>query len=131
MYGAEPDVRIWRARWARRNGCRSGASLSSLHEEAGEAELPKPTSITYPFPNTTLEVWDGGRDGSKVVALSISNLGHAWPTLDGRDEFAAPNAVAPFDFTLEYLLDFFSAHELPERFCSHSKSHKLIERPRL
>ncbi|OCF43219.1 poly(3-hydroxybutyrate) depolymerase [Kwoniella heveanensis CBS 569] len=104
IYGPEPDVRDWRARWALRNG----------HPAPPEGGLPKPNKVYHPHINATEEVWDLGK--AEIRALSVRGLGHSWPTTEGLDLAGRPNQTATFNFTGQHLVQFFSRHQLPEEF---------------
>lgn len=98
-WGALPDVRVWRRRWAERNG----AGRDAAPEEAREVH-----------PGVWEEVWYCGRqDGAlEVRALSVDGLGHAWPTTEGLDASGRPDNRAVFNFTEQHLVGFFSRHAL-------------------
>ena len=97
-FGNEPDVRIWRAQWAERNGCRSKLGYT----------LPVPDDVQVKG-NATVERWGCQEE---VVAISVEGLGHSWPSREGRDTSGSPWHEADFDLTEDYLLDFFSSHRL-------------------
>ncbi|WVQ97008.1 hypothetical protein IAU59_004118 [Kwoniella sp. CBS 9459] len=106
IYGPEPDVRDWRARWALRNGHPAGAG-----ENSG---LPKPNKVYHPHINATEEVWDLGK--AEIRALSVKGLGHSWPSTEGLDLAGRPNQTATFNFTGQHLVQFFSRHQLPREY---------------
>ncbi|WVF70947.1 hypothetical protein IAT40_005742 [Kwoniella sp. CBS 6097] len=106
IYGPEPDVRVWRARWALRNGHPAPAGP--------QGGLPKPNKVYHPHVNATEEVWDLGK--AEFRALSVKGLGHSWPTTEGLDLAGRPNQTATFNFTGQHLVQFFSRHQLPEEF---------------
>ncbi|WRT63494.1 uncharacterized protein IL334_000399 [Kwoniella shivajii] len=111
-FGPEPDVRIWRARWAQRN-----LKLASKVDQLNiKTKLPDADTISYPHVNATEEIWNKGKGQLEIRALSIEGLGHAWPSTEGLDLAGSPNETATFNFTSPHLIDFFSTHELPVEY---------------
>lgn len=102
-FGPEPDVRVWRREWAVRNGCKA------VHG------FPEPSTISHPYNNVTEESWECDVE---VRAMTHDNLGHAWPTLNGRDSAGSPNATAVFEFTPDHLIPFFDRNPLPSKYAS-------------
>jgi poly(3-hydroxybutyrate) depolymerase len=102
-----PDIQAWRAAWALRNGVVPRSSPSSdlvetLPVLGPGIELPPPTSVTTPFPKTTLYTWKcvGGAD---ILGYTIEGMGHTWVT-DPPESFNA---------TTDVILPFFEQHPLP------------------
>jgi polyhydroxybutyrate depolymerase len=98
-FGPEPDVRLWRREWAERNGCKGRY----------DGEWPRP-KVEEVHPGTWEEVWDC--PGAEVRSLTVEGLGHAWPSTLGLDLSGSPNQTANFNFTSQYLVQFFSRHKL-------------------
>lgn len=105
-----PDIQAWRAAWALRNGFIPHSSPPSDLIEIPPAivisgpgiELPPPTSVTNPFPKTTLYTWKcvGGAD---ILGYTIDGMGHTWVT----------EPPESFNATTDVILPFFEQHPLP------------------
>jgi len=89
---ALPNIDVWRELWALRNGCQSENS-----------------SVTYPFPNTSMNLWNcsSTNPAAIVIGYSVAGLGHSWPGTLGFD-----GGVTAYNATTAAIIPFFNNHTL-------------------
>lgn len=89
---ALPNIDTWREQWALRNGCKSEGS-----------------SVTFPFPNTSMNLWNcsSNNPAAVVVGYSVAGLGHSWPGTLGLD-----GGVTAYNATTTAIIPFLNQHKL-------------------
>lgn len=98
---ATPDIQAWRAAWAKRNGLPVSAGGEAVDSEWDYPDLPAPTSITQPFPQTTLYTWSCP-NGADILGYTVEGMGHTWVT----------DPPEPFNAAADVMIPFFEAHPL-------------------